>query len=332
MAADDAKSGYWVGVSDEQMLEFTVWADLCRRGRNAYFRANGVGFDANPGTEAEYCAHAVTKADWPGGPWPVPGSANTLHQVGLMLMNSAAGRLGELAALLDAGEVFWSPPMHARGVMEVCARLFRIYTQPYLPHTRAVPPEAIKAMYAAAHREVIEAAFSARNLAEAYLALDPSDERRVNDFAHAEAEIARLVGAYSPLYDGTRSDFSTMRKLKLEDVGEVTLTGLVDALAEWIWPEPTERPKPLYKAFSGHAHASLDADIQLYRIEDSAGRRSLTRRLPEGFIDNSVLTAIAMFHRAFGRIVGFYGWDDNILNEFGDRVAVVFPDHFKYTA
>lgn len=246
-----------------------------------------------------------------------------------MLTNSAAGRLGEFAALLDAGEVFWSPLMHARGVMEVCARLFRIYTQPFLLHD-IVPPGAIKAMYATAHREVIHAAFSALTLAQAYVALNPNDVDRQVDRDHAEAELTRLVDAYSPHYDAATSDYSTMRKLRLENVGEATLTGLVDAVAEWIWPDPTQRPKPLYKVFSGHAHTSLDADMRLYSMEDVAGARILTRNIPEGFVDNSVLTSLALFQRTFARLVGFYGWDEKLLVEFSDRVKDAFPEHFKY--
>jgi hypothetical protein len=247
-----------------------------------------------------------------------------------MLMNSAAGRLGELGALLEAGEVFWSPPMHARGVMEVCARLFRIYIRPYLPYANSVSPEAIKAMFAAAHREVIESAFAAKKLADAYRALDPGDADRSAELSHAEGEIARLIAAYSPHYDAAASDFSSMSKLKLEGIGSATLTELVDDMAEWIWPNPTERPKPLYRVFSSHAHASLDADIRLYNIKEADGQRVLTRNLPEGFVDSTVATALAMFHRIFARVVGFYGWDVDILNGFGDRIATTFPEHFFY--
>ena len=327
----DRPTGYFTGVSDEHRAVFGTWADLCRLGRDAYFRANVGGFDANPGTEAAFCKAATLAATWPGGPWPAGGPAESLHQVGLMLGNSAAGRLGELGPLLDAGEVFWSLPGHARGVMEVWARLFRIYTMPFLPQVAGdVPsPGVIKSMFAAAHREIISATFSAKKLADATLAQDPTDTDRQADAAHVDSELARVVGAYVPHYDPGTTNTSSSRKLALEGVGEMTTTALVDAVAAWIWPDPTNRPPPLYKVFSGHAHSSLDADVQLYRIDDASGRRVLTRELPKNFIENNLLTALAVFLRSFARLVEFYGWNKDPLNEFTNRIAELFPGSFE---
>jgi hypothetical protein len=107
MATDDANAGYCFGIPDEQCTSSRCGAEVCRFGRDAYFSASGTGFDANPGPEAEFCAEAVTNAlagrpmarSWTGD-HAAPGRTDA-HELGV-------GRLGELCALLAAGEVFWS--------------------------------------------------------------------------------------------------------------------------------------------------------------------------------------------------------------------------------
>ena len=321
-------AGYFTTVSDEHRRQFAAWADVCRHGRDAYFRSNAAGFDANPGSEAETCKRASLANTWPGGAWPDPGPGDMLHQVGLMLANSAAGRLGELGALLDQGEVFWSLPMHARGVMEICARLFRIYMQPFLASAGTPSDEEMKVMYATAHFEIISSAFSAKKVAEAFLALDPGDADREAQLAHVDAEIDRLVAAYGPHYDPALTKTDRASTLMLGGVVAANMTDLVDSFAAWTWPDPKVRPRPLYRVFSGHGHTSLDADMELYRVEDVDGRRVMTRLLDDGFVETFVLTALAMFHRTFARIVGFYGWDETTLDGFAEHIAAEFPDGF----
>jgi hypothetical protein len=70
--------------------------------------------------------------------------------------------------------------------------------------------------------------------------------------------------------------------------------------------------------------------MTLYSMEDAAGARILTRNIPDRFVDNSVLTSLALFQRTFARLVAFYGWDEKFLVEFGDHVSDAFPDHFRY--
>jgi hypothetical protein len=104
----------------------------------------------------------------------------------------------------------------------------------------------------------------------------------------------------------------------------------VDEIAAWIWPDGRMRPKPMYKDFSGHAHGSLDADDKLWEIVDSSERRDMTRKIPPDFVDSNVLMAIALFHRTLQRLVGFYGWDEKPLNEYGDAIVAAFPTRFTY--
>lgn len=324
--------GYYSRVPAAERVKHEEMADLCRLGRDAYFEASAAGFYAAEGTLARAFDDSTQDATWPGGPWPPNGPTASLHMVGLMLSNSAAGRVGELGALLDAGEVFWSLPGNARGVLELSARLFRIYSQPFLPFKGvAPPPTAVKSMYAAAHREIFEAAFSAQKLATLYRDLDTGDTARHDAVNRADAELARLVGAYGPLYDPVSTDMTRPRRLKLEGVGDVTMTDLIDSMTEWVWADPTKRPRPLYKAFSGHAHASLDADGQLYERVVENGQERFTRRIPTEFVDNSVVTALAMFQLAFARLTGFYGWNEDPLHRFSERLAALFPTTFTYT-
>lgn len=299
-------------------------ADLCRLGRDAYFEASAAGFYPAPGSEARVLEDATQATTWPGGPWPSNGPTASLHMVGLMLSNSAAGRVGELGALLDAGEVFWGLPGNARGVLEMTARLFRIHTQPFLPFGTAPTPGAIKTMFATAHRELFEAAHSAQKLAATYRDLDPSDKTRQDAVDRADANLARLVGAYGPLYDPASTNFSANR-LRIEGVGHKSMTELIDDMSAWMWPDPTTRPRPLYKVFSGHAHGSLDADAQLYERQVQDGQERFRRRMPDEFIDNSVATALVLFQGVFARLTGLYGWEEEPLHRVSERLDVVVP-------
>ncbi len=322
----DAITGYHSRVSAAARGRHEELADLCRLAREAYFEASARGFYPAPGSEARTFDDATQASTWPGGPWPAGGPSASLHKVGLMLSNSSAGRLGEMGVLLTAGEVFWGLPGNARGVLEPVARLFRIYTQPFLPIT-AVPPtaEAIKKMFATAHRELFDAAFSARKLAIAHRDLDPGDQARQDAVDSAEKNLARLISAYGPLYDSASTNLTSARHLQIEGVGRRSMTELIDDMTEWMWPDPTKRPRPLYKVFSGHAHASLDADGQLYENVVQDGRERVTRRLSEEFIDSSVAPAAVLFQRVFARLVGFYNWDEAPLHRFSERLAVVVP-------
>lgn len=323
---NDAITGHHSRVSAVARGRHEELADLCRLARDAYFEASAMGFYPAPGSEARAFVDATQASTWPGGPWPGDGPSASLHKVGLMLSNSSAGRLGEVGALLVAGEVFWGLPGSARGVLEPVARLFRIYTQPFLPPTAAPPtPEAIKKMFATAHREVFDAGFSARKLAIAYRDLDPADQVRQDAVDRADDQLTRLTSAYRPLYDPASTNLTSAGRLQVEGVGHRSMTELIDDVAERMWPDPTKRPRPLYKVFSGHAHASLDADDQLYENVIQDGREHLTRRLPEGFIDSSVGVAAVMFQEVFARLVGVYGWDEAPLHRFSERLAVVVP-------
>lgn len=310
-------------------------AQLCRLGRDRFHVASTVGgFRPTPGTESGVCEQAPLKADWPGGPWPANGPTAPLHQVTLMIACSAAGRLGELGALLDAREVLYLLPMHSRGVVEQCARLFRVFSQPFLPYQgrKPMPPVAIKMMFAAVHREMFEGVFSALSLAQLYLKADPSDQNRQVEVAHIEGELARMQRAFAPLYDTATTNLtSDLRRLEVGGVQHQSLTSLVEGIADWIWPDPRMRPSPIYKDFSRHAHGSLDADIQLWAIVDSPTGRDLTRSILPDFVDSNILVAAALFHRTFQRLVGFYGWDERPLNEYSDAIVAAFPTRFTYT-
>lgn len=310
-------------------------ARLSRLARDRFHVASGAaGFRPTPGTESEVYEQAALKSDWPGGPWPVNGPTAPLHQVALMISCAAAGRLGELGALLDTGEVMYSLPMHSRGVMEQCARLFRVFWQPFLPHQGSIPmpPSAIKAMFAAVHREMFEGVCSALKLAELYLKADPSDQGRRDEVTYISGELTRMRRAFEPLYDPATTNLtSDPRLLKVGGVKHQSLTSLVDEIAAWIWPDPRMRPRPIYKDFSRGAHGSLDADIELWAIVDSPTRRDLARRITTDFVDSNVLMAVALFHLTFQRLVGFYGWDEKPLNEYGDAIVAAFPTRFTYT-
>lgn len=307
------------------------WARLCRLGRDALFTSHEAGFDANAGTEAAESQRRCTDAAWPGGAWPSSGPGDALHQVGLMLSNSAGGRLGELAALLDSGEIAWSLATHVRGVLEVCGDLFRIYTRPYVPHVgNAIPDEAVLEMFANAHLLIVQSAFTARTLCQTYLDLDPSDAARQAALRHADSELARIAGAYGQHYDPTTTDTSSRNRLALGGHRLDAMTTVLDHLAAWMWPDPRIRPRPIYRTFSGHAHTSLDADSTLYDIEDSPTRRSLTRRVERDFIIANVAAANIVFQRTFSRLTGYYGWDEGPLHAFSEELARSFPQHFAY--
>jgi hypothetical protein len=322
--------GYERGFSDELQTHLSIWATLCRHGRESLFVANNGGFDANAGTEAARWQALTRRHTWPGGAWPAGGPAEALHQVGLMLSNSAGGRLGEIGALLDEGEVAWSLATHTRGVLELCGGLFRVYMRPFVPFASGgAPPEAALEMYASAHLLIIDGAFTAQTLARSYLALDPTDPDRRGAARHADAEVARITSAYSQHYDPGTTNVSK-RNLKLGGVALDSMTCTLDDLAAWMWPDPTVRPQPLYRLYSGHAHSSLDADLQLYDIADLADRRELKRTVTKDFIAINVQAATLIFQRIFARLVGYYGWDEGPLHDYSEHLAEVFPEQFTY--
>jgi len=305
------------------------WAELCRLGRATLFASKLAGFSAHVGTEAAKWQHATTLPTWPGGPWPKDGPANSLHQVGLMFANSAGGRFGEMGALLDQGEVAWSLPTHSRGILELLASLFRIYVRPFTPSP--VPPHAANRMYAAAHLEMIDAAHSARTLCATHLALDPDDAERQQVLRNAENELDRLIKAYGPHYDRTTTTLTNSRNLRLGGVALGTMTAAVDDLAAWVWPARNSRPVSLYRLFSGHAHSSLDADLQLYGISDQPNRRELKRNVDRDFIALNLFIVALFFQRIFHRLATFYGWDQEPLHTYSTRLAQLFPDKFTYS-
>ena len=328
--------GYEVRLSNDLHNFLVACAELCRLGRETYFATNVVGFDAHPGTEAHVAQTATTSETWPGGAWPSSGPAEALHQVGLMLANSAGGRLGEMASMLESGDVAWSLPTHSRGVLEVCSNLFRVYVQPFLGHFgtdsagQAGPDGALLRMYANAHLLILDSAFNGKTLATTYLELDSSDPDRQADLLTAESEVARITGAYVQHHDPASSDVSNRGRLKLSGASLGTTTALVDCLAEWMWPDPRQRPKSLYKVLSGHAHTSLDSDLQLYMMDDEPGRRQMTRFVTRDFIATNVFVPVVVFQRMFARLVGFYGWDQGPLHTYSGRIAEMFPAQFRY--
>ncbi|MFN3256984.1 MAG: hypothetical protein ACE37B_14955 [Ilumatobacter sp.] len=328
--------GYEARLSNDLTEFLAACAELCRLGRDSYFEANKAGFNAHPETEAQFAQAATELETWPGGAWPASGPAETLHQVGLMLANSAGGRLGEMGSILESGEVAWSLPTHSRGVLEVCSNIFRIYVQPFVGHFgtvlvgEAISNELLLQMYASAHLLILDSAFNGKALAASYLDLDPSDPQRQADLLRAESEVARITGAYVQHHDSATSDVSSPRRLRLSGTSLGTTTALVDQLAEWMWPDPSQRPKSLYKVLSGHAHTSLDSDLQLYKIDDEPGRREMTRFVTRDFIANSVFVPVVVFQGVFARLVGYYGWSEEPLHAFSERIAEVFPAHFRY--
>lgn len=323
---------YTTGISTELATDLTTWAGLCRLGRECFFTSRNGGFFAHPGSPAAYWQARSEQSDWPGGPWPANGPTEPLHQVGLMLSQSAAGRLGEMSALLAELEVAWSLATHTRGVLEVCANLFRIYARSAATDVgQAAPlPAAGLRLYANAHLLIIDSAFSARTMAEQFLALDPTDVERRSDLQHATAELERVTTAYGQHYDADTTNVSSKQRLRLGGFALDTMTNTIDDLAAWMWPDPEVRPRPLYRVLSGHAHTSLVADLQMYDVVDSPAGRRLTRVVDRDFITLNVGAATVVFQRIFAALVGFYGWNETPLHEYSERLAATFPSFFKY--
>jgi hypothetical protein len=235
--------------------------------------------------------------------------------------------------LLQQGEIVYSAPLLACGVLENCARLFAIYVRPLLGvDPSAAPPTSDdwKRVYAAAYLEVLGSAFSAVQLADATAELDPSNADFVQAQQHAQAELARLQGAFGPLFDPATTDVTSKGRLAMEGQRPTTMTALLNEIAEWMWPDPANRPAPLYKVLSGYAHSSLDAQIALYEMDDSTGTRQVKRSVPLAHIDYNVAVAAIVFQRMFARLVGFYAWDEAPLHAYSEHLAQVFPEQFTY--
>lgn len=327
----EAGSAYWMKLSREGRERFLELADLCVLGRETFYEATAGGFLVTPGSEAADLSTAVSRPDWPGGPWPT-GADSLLHQVGLMISLSASGHLGEMSGLLRGAEVVYSLPVLSRAVVENCARLFRIYQLPYVLMTPggAATPAAMKQTFAAADLEILTAAFAARTLAAETLKLDPGDADLARRLRHAEDELTRLQGAYGPLFNPATSDVTSKKTLRLEGLRPYVMTELVDDLIAWLWPDASTRPSPQYRVLSGLAHSSLDAQLALFNVDDSTGTRHLLRSIPLGHVEYLVLVAALVYQRLFARLTGFYDWPVAPLDRFSEGLATTFPGKFTY--
>lgn len=323
-------AAYWTAFSETARIRLNELADLCEVGRETFAQSSNEGFTAREGAESMRFEAAATGPDWPGGAWST-GAATPIHQVGLMIALQAAGHLGEMAPLLRPGEVIWSLPLLSRGVAESCSRLFAIYVRPVLSEAPgSVSPEAMKQVFAAAYLEVLSAGFSARRLASETLDLDAANVGAQEQLVHAESELSRLQGAYGALFDPSTTDVSTANRLALEGRRIATMTDLLNDLAAWMWPDSTRRPPPLYRVLSGLAHGSLDAQIALFNVEDTAEGRQLTRSIPVEHVEYLVLVGGLLFQRTFARLAGFYDWSEGPLNRYSELLAETFPDRFTY--
>ncbi len=327
-----ARSGaYWARIDPAAASRLRELAKLCDAGRDAFHASSRSGFLAHPGSEAELVQSATTRADWPGGPWP-KGAPDPLHEIGLVIALSAAGHLGELAGLLRSGEFMWSLPLLSRGVLENCARLFAIYVRPLLsckPGDES-SPRAIKQVFAAAYMGVLSDAFGTVALTREVADLAPSDPVRQKDLQNAEARLSRMQAAYRSLFDPTSSDVSSKKKLRLEGSRPTTMTDLVKDLAAWMWPDPMQRPAPLYRVLSGLAHSSLAPQLMLYTIDNATGARRLERNIPVEHIEYLVLVPALLFQCALARLVGYYGLPEDHLHEYSEALETAFPDKFSY--
>lgn len=324
-------SAYWARIDPAAASRLRELATLCERGRDAFHASSRSGFLAHAGSEAELLQSATTRADWPGGPWP-KGAADPLHQIGLVIAMSAAGHLGELAGLLRSGEVMWSLPLLSRGVLENCARLFAIYVRPFVsckPGDES-SPRVLKQVLAAAYLEVLSDAFGTVALTREVADFVLGDPDRQEDLQNAEAELSRMQAAYGSLFDPTSSDVSSKKNLRLDGVRPALMTGLVNDLAAWMWPDPAQRPAPLYRVLSGLAHSSLASQLLLYKIDDATGIRRLERNIPVEHIDYLVLVPALLFQSTLARLVGYYGWPEDHLHEYSEGLEKVFPDNFTY--
>ena len=327
---DGISTAYWTEFGADVRSRYAELADLCTLGREMLFEGSQIGFIARSGTEAAGFEAAVVRQDWPGGPWP-QGASAPIHQVGLMIALQAGGHLGEMATLLRSGEVVWSLPLLARAVAENCARLYAIYLRPLLGcRPNDVTLAAMKQVFAAAYLELFTSGFSAVTFATETLGLDPTNGEAREQHDHAMAELQRRQNAFGVLFDPVSTDVSSKRALRLEGLRPPTMTVLLDEMTAWLWPDPSTRPPPQYRKLSGLAHASIDTQMTLFKIEDSPQGRRLTRSISVEHIDYLVLIAGLLFQRALARVTGFYGWPEDPLHRYSDELARVFPGTFIY--
>lgn len=323
---------YDLDVPEQVQARLNELAELVSHGRDAYFDASAAGFRPQVGSEARVMQDAAQMATWPSAPWSESATV-PMHEVALLITLSAAGHLGEMSALLEHGEVVYSAPLLARGVAENCARLFAIFTRPLRHVDPSVGPPTLadwKRVYAAAYLEILDSGFAAVRLADETLGLDPSNQDLVDAAHHARTELDRLRNAFGSLFDPASTDVSTRGRLKLEGVVKATMTELLNDFAEWMWPDLTNRPAPLYRVLSGYAHSSLDAQRALYEVDDSTGTRHLKRSVPLPHVEYNVAVAAIVFQRMFARLTGFYNWPEEPLHAYSEHLARALPGTFSY--
>lgn len=317
--------GYNLQIPIKEQQRLDELAEVALSGREMFHGAFEPGFFGHAGSEAEWISRSALGSDWPGGSWS-KDEVDPFHLVGLMISQSAAGQLGELAALLRAGEVSYSAVLVGRGVIESCARLFRLYWRPFIGVDSNVGPTVAvcKSAFAAAYLEVMDAAFNAENLATKRSRSNPDSQVLTDQVESAAAERLRLTEAYGPLFE--RKDTTSRKRLMLDNFKISSMTDAVEEMIAEMWADSEAMPLAVYTVLSGYAHSSLDSQIHLFVNQESDGVATFTRTVPIEHIEYSVAICAVVFQQIFERLVTFYGLPSDEPRIYRQMLANAFPN------
>lgn len=260
-------------------------------------------------------------------PSPDPRVALQRHETGHRLISrvvqtymlTAAGHMGALGALHESGEVFFSPGMLVRGVLECSARAMWV-----LGNGGDEPSQL---------------------LARAYLEEFLSAEE-------AKKVAGRLGGKESPTYISHKEEWRELRteilvvfsgasKPDLAEEGGRTLAGerlpSPAAGASWMYEllesqagstVGTDAALGIYDFLSNATHPTLYPTRQLEHWVPMPGRRDMLMtqlRIDISFLERQAGAAVALFYNALSYVTSYHGWDRSIHDELTKQIDIVLP-------
>lgn len=271
-----------------------------------------------PGSPADQAAAELPSPD----PLIVDPHGETGHrliaEVVQIYLLAASGHLGALASLYKSGEVFSSPPLLIRAVIENCAHAVWV-----LGENPEEPSES--------------------RLARAYLEeLLSAEEVKKNT--------GRMRGKSDPNYESVDAEYKALKRqiltrfpdATLESLGKHVLCGqalprledsvvkMYELTQEYGGTIDGRTASGIYGLLSNMAHPTLyPARQQRKWANDPAhGHRTAYQQISIGSIEREARAPLAAFYNALNYTVSYFGWPTTAIEELEDATEEVIPTFF----
>ncbi|MGO4237698.1 hypothetical protein [Pseudarthrobacter sp. YAF2] len=232
---------------------------------------------------------------------------------------TASGHLGALASLYASAEVYFSPPLLIRAVIENCAHAVWVLGDD--------PDESSENRLARAYlEELISAEEAKKNAGRMHTKSHPS--------------YVRAERAYKLLKRQILARFPSATR---EDLGERRLNGQVlpglESSVMWMYALTEmhggtigqDSASGIYGFLSNRTHPTLYPARQRRRWDDDEedGRRVAYVHVEIGDLEKEARAALAAFYNAFSYTVSYFGWPTEEINRLEAQFEETIPTFFR---